>query len=231
MLRKLIPILCLITISLNIGCAWENLPEGEVIDQKIIQVTMKLGGAMHEDLFYYIVFNLSGDLGKKPYSIFDGEDRGKYWTVYYMYGAPPYRDRGLYRGLGGISLSGNVLIDQFPKTQDFATELLPGTNVQGDSMTLKIDLTELPLVSDIVNLNMIVCNQAIDAESKFEYEYEPYVFDSFMDRGLSIDIGGHDSYWSEAMEEYKQELFPNEHEDTAPPEADIIHWNFQVITN
>ena len=78
MLKKLIPILCLIVLSLNIGCAWENLPEGEVEVQKIIQVTMRLGGAMHEDLFYYIIFNVSGDPDNKPYSVFEGDDRGKF---------------------------------------------------------------------------------------------------------------------------------------------------------
>jgi len=210
------------------GCAWSNPPEGGEKPQKIIQVTMRLGGAMHEELFYYIVFNLSGKIDNKPYSVFDGEDRGKFWTVYYMYGAPPYKPRDLYRGFGGKGVNGTLLIDKFPTAQIDLTELRPGTSVQGESMTLVIDLTELPLPSKIVNLNMIVCNQAIDAESKFWYEYDPRVYDSFLNRGISIDMGGVTDYWSEAG--YPQEEIANEYEDASVPQADIVDWSFQIIT-
>jgi len=228
MLRKLIPILCALTLLAGTGCAWENPPEGGELPQKIIRVSMTLGGAMHEDLFYYIVFNLSGKIDNKPYSVFDGEDRGKFWTVYYMYGAPPYKLRDLYRGFGGKGVNDNLLIDKLPIPRIDLIELLQGTSVQGNTMTLEINLTELPLASDIINMNMIVCNQAIDAESKFWYEDEPWVFDSFLYRGISIDMGSYDNYWSEAN--YKQEEIANEHEESAPPEADIKDWSFQVIT-
>ncbi len=227
---KLVIILYILALIPMCGCAWENLPEGEVEEKKIIQVTMRLGGKMRSDLFYYIVFNLSGDPDKKPYSVFDGEDRGKNWTVYYMWGTPPFEPTGLYRGFGCKGISGNDLIDNFPDKEDFINELLPGTNVSGDSMTLRIDMTNLPLTSGYINLNMIVCNQAIDAQSKFEYEYDPYVFDSFYERGITMNLLGYETFWSEQQSENAQEEFPNEQEETAPPEADIINWRFQVIS-
>jgi len=213
------------------SCAWENLPEGEVKKQRIVQVTMRLGGAMRPDLFYYIVFNLSGDPNKKPYSVFEGEDRGKYWTVYYMWGTPPHRDTDLYRGFGGKSKSGSNLIDKPPIPRRDLIELLPGTVVEGDHMTLVINLTDLPFPETgnvIVNMNMIVCNQAIDAVSRIEYEYEPYVFDSFLNRGISMTLTSVADYWDEFHNQ--QEHIPNEHEDVAPPEANIVDWRFQIVT-
>ena len=228
MSKKILVILCMLTLFSAVSCAWENLPEGEQEIKRIIQVTMRLGGTMRTDLFYYIVFNLSGDPNKKPYSVFDGEDRGKYWTVYYMYGQPPYEDLDLYRGFGGKGTDGSSRIDRFPTEQDELNELLLGTSIQGDQMTLRIDLTELKLKSPIMNMNMIVCNQAIDAQSKFEYKYIPCVWDSFYAQGVTIDLMGTDYYWNEQSDPMEQ--ISNEHEDTASPEANIIGWYFQIVS-
>jgi hypothetical protein len=230
MSSKLIQILIILVALIVPGCAWENLPSEtqDVTPQRVIQVRMQLGGAKREDLFYYIVFNLSGDPAKKPLAIFDGVDRGKNWTVYYMWGKPPNRNLGLYRGYGGEGTGGSNLIDQIPVEQAFLNELMEGTSVTGDQMTLRIDLTNIAIGNGIFNLNMIVCNQAIDAESQFEYEYDPYIVDSFYDGGISIDFFGNADTWNETYN--PQEEIPNEHEDIAPPEADIIDWSFRIIS-
>jgi hypothetical protein len=214
------------------SCAWENLPAGgEEVPTRIVRVMMRLGGPIRNDLFYYIVFNLSGDPTKKPYSIFDGEDRGKYWTVYYMYGQPPLRDLDLYRGFGGKTKDGDYRIDQRPTQRYDLNELMDGTTISGDQITLVINLTEFGFIPNNINMNMIVCNQAIDLESKFEYEWDPYVFDSFYERGITIDLNSIDPWWGESNYEDKMEVFPNENEETAPPGADIIDWYFTVISD
>lgn len=231
MSRKLIQIFTIILLVFNCGCAWENLPEEGNDDpkpQRVIQVKMQLGGAKREDIFYYIVFNLSGDPANKPLPIFDGEDRGKNWTVYYMYGKPPNRDLGLYRGYGGEGTGGSNLIDSQPLEAAYLNELMEGTSTSGDQITIRIDLTEIPIGNGIFNLNMIVCNQAIDAESQIEYEFDPYVVDAFLDGGVSIDFFGTADLWNETYN--PQEEIPNEHEDVAPPGADIINWNFRIIS-
>ncbi len=213
------------------GCAWENLPEGEVANEKIIRVNMRMEGPMHEELYYYIVFNLSGDPERKPYSLFMGEDRGKYWSVYYMYGQPPFRDRDIYRGFGGTTTEGANRVDGRPTESRDLNEIL-SSNTQGDQFTLELNLTEFGLIPDLININMIVCNQAIDLESKLEYEWDPYVYDSFWERGISINMNSNDLWWGEANPDFQmeQDTQSNEHELSAPPEADIISWYFQVVS-
>jgi hypothetical protein len=228
--KSIILILYIIFLLAGVGCAWENLPQGQEETQRIIQVNMRMGGAMRSDLFYYIVFNLSGNAENKPYSVFDGVDRGKFWTVYYMWGTPPLKETGLYRGFGGKGVNGSNLIDRFPMSREYLNELLPGTTVEGDHMTLSIDVSKLhiPATTSLsVNMNMIVCNQAIDATSRLEYEYDPYVFDSFYGRGITMIYTSTADYWDELHN--PQESIPNEHEDVAPPEANIIDWRFQII--
>jgi hypothetical protein len=228
---KLIHII-LFSISLwPYGCAYANINKdapSEPKPQRVIQIKMQLGGAKREDIFYYIVFNLSGDAAKKPMPIFDGTDRGKNWTVYYVWGKPPNRDLGLYRGYGGEGVSGGNLVDNAPTEQAFLNELMEGTNTAGDQITLRIDLTKIPIGNGIINMNMIVCNQAIDAESQIEYEYPPYVVDAFFDGGISIDFFGTADTWNETYN--PQEEDSNEHEDGAPPGADIVDWNFRIIS-
>jgi hypothetical protein len=230
MSRKIIAILYILMVAPLAGCAWENLPEGGGEPDKIIEVTMRVGGAMRADLFYYIVFNLSGDPSRKPYSVFKGDDRGKYWNVYYMWGTPPYEDTGLYRGLGGKGVGGKELIDVFPTKREFLNELKTGTTQEGDTLKLRINLSAIDVTVDSLNMNMIVCNQAIDAESRVEYEYDPYVFDSFYARGITINLTTSTDYWDENMPAYEQEGIPNEYEESAPPEADIVYWRFQIVS-
>jgi hypothetical protein len=214
---------------LNSGCAWENLPEGVQEKQVIVQVTMRVGGPMRTDLFYYIVFNLSGKADNKPYSVFDGDDRGKNWTVYYMWGTPPNEPTGLYRGLGGKAKDGSNRIDKFPQSQ-YLNELR-SVDVGGDHMTLVIDLSAFSIPSTYtLNMNMIVCNQAIDAVSRQEYIYDPRVFDSFYARGISMNITPTADFWDEMHNPMEPPLQPkNEYEYMAPPEANIVDWRFQII--
>ncbi|MCX6645987.1 MAG: hypothetical protein NTY09_06485 [bacterium] len=230
MAKKLIQILVIILSFAISGCAWENISkEGEEPEpQRVIQVRMQVGGAKREDIFYYIVFNLSGDPAKKPLAIFDGVDRGKNWTVYYMWGKPPNHNLGLYRGYGGEGTGGSNLIDQPPVEQAFLNELMEGTSISGDQITLRIDLTKIAIGNGIFNLNMIVCNQAIDSESQFEYEFDPLVADSFYSGGISIDFFGIADTWNETNN--PQEDIANEREELAPPEADIIDWSFRIIS-
>lgn len=232
MLKKIAIILYIFVLTMMVaGCAWENLPiDGEEVQTRYIRVNMRLGGPMNPEYYYYIVFNLSGDTDKKPYTIFDGEDRGKYWTVYYMYGQPPNRVLDLYRGFGGTSPDGDYRVDDRPTQRYDLNEVKDGTNIGGDQITLVVDLTDFGLIPDSINLNMIVCTQAIDLESKYEYEWDPYVFDSFYERGITISLNSVDPWWGEANYEDKLEVFPNENEETAPPGADIIDWYFTVIT-
>ena len=230
-LFKLIAPILYILIAIQFsGCAWENLPEGETEEQLIIEVTMRMAGAMHPDLFYYIVFNVTGDSDKKPYSVFDGEDRGKYWNIYYMWGRPPYEDTGLWRGLGGKGIGGNDLIDNFPTEEGYLTELRSGTTQEGDHLTLRIDLSDIGYEFTSINMNMIVCNQAIDADSRLEYEYDPLVYDSFFSRGITINLAGTEDYWDENQPTNAQEIYSNEREDDAPPEADIVYWSFVIVS-
>lgn len=210
------------------GCAWENLPEGQQKKQVIVQTTMRLAGDLNPNYFYYIVFNVTGKPDNKPQSIFDGDDRGKFWNVYYMWGTPPFRATGLYRGFGGTSKSGKNLVDREPKENAYLNELLPGTIVEGSSITLRINLTGLVIPGNVINMNMIVCNQAIDATSKLEYEHDPFVFDSFYAGGITINLAGTYDFFNEALN--PQENLPNENEDIAPPSANIVNWNFQIIS-
>lgn len=228
--KLFLPILyILITIPYS-GCAWENLPEGEEEEQLIVEVTMRMAGAMRPDLFYYVVFNLTGDPDKKPYSVFDGEDRGRNWNVYYMWGTPPYEDTGLWRGVGGKDNEGNDRVDNFPTEEAFLNELLPGTTQEGDHLTLRINLSDFDYQFTSLNMNMIVCNQAIDAESRLEYEYDPWVYDSFYARGITINLTGSETYWDENQPTNEQEAISNEREDSAPPEADIVYWRFVIVS-
>jgi hypothetical protein len=222
-------------LLLSSGCGWQNLPQGEQQGQTIIEVTMRAGGPLDSKLFYYIVFNFSQKPGNKPDSIFEGDKRGKYWNVYYMWGTPPLKTTQIYRGFGGVNQSGTNLLDNSPLQQEYLNELLPGTSVEGDHMTLRIDLTPFkisPTKNIILNMNMIVCNQAMDAESKTYYgQYLPYVFDSFYSNGISMNISTTTDFFNEQL--YPQEpplMPPNEHEDVAPANANIIDWTFQVIS-
>ncbi len=212
------------------GCAWENLPEGEQESQLIVEVTMRMAGAMRPDFFYYIVFNLSGDSAKKPYDVFEGEDRGKYWTVYYMWGTPPYKQTDIYRGFGGTTKDEENLIDREPVERERLNELRSGTGQEGDTLTLRIDLSDLDPFLTSINMNMIICNQAIDAKSRLEYEYDPWVYDSFIDRGLTINLKGLDDYWDENQVENQMEYKQNANEDIAPPAGDIVYWRFQIVS-
>ena len=211
------------------GCAWSNEEDLTQPKNTVIQITMRLGGAIRNDLFYYFVFNLSGDPLKKPYSVFDNtSDRGKYWSVYYMYGTPPRKETGIYRGFGGTNKQGKPRIDNPPLEQDYLSELLPINNIQGNQFILRIDLGKRSLKK--INMNMIVCNQAIDAESRLEYEYDAYVYDSFYDHGLTLDLTGYTLTWNESQTQYSQETISNEHEDVAPPEANIVDWQFTILS-
>ncbi len=220
--------LCILCLLLIVGCAWENLPEGEVEEEFIVEVTMRLEGPKLPNLFYYIVFNLSGDSARKPYSVFSGEDRGRYWNIYYMYGEPPFRDPDLYRGYGGTLPDGTELIDGRPLESQKLNEVLI-QNTTGDHITLRINLSDLDLPSQEINMNMIVCNQAIDAESQIEYEWEPLVWDSFKDRGITMNLGGIADYWNEFNEQMEDQ--PNEREESAAPGADIKSWSFKIISS
>jgi hypothetical protein len=228
--KLMAPILYILISFQFAGCAWENLPEGETEEQLIVEVTMRMAGAMRPELFYYIVFNITGDPEKKPYSVFEGEDRGKYWNVYYMWGTPPFEETGLWRGLGGTNAEGENRIDIPPTEQAYLTELRPGTTQEGDHLTLRIDLSDIGYDFTSINMNMIVCNQAIDAESRLEYQYDPLVYDSFFARGITINLDGTEDYWDENQPTNAQEIYPNEREDDAPPEADIVYWRFVIVS-
>jgi hypothetical protein len=142
-----------------------------------------------------------------------------------MYGSPPTRATDLYRGAGGLGGEGENLVDQPPLDRASIPELLPGTIVEDDRITLRIDLGGPDFQS--LNMNMIVCNQAIDAESKVSYEFDPYVFDSFYDNGITLDPTEGITQWSEST--HPQEQIPNEYENTAPASADIVDWVFQIV--
>ena len=218
-----------ILISLG-SCGYSNLPIGEQENQRIIEVTMNLGGEISPILFYYIVFNLDNDPTHQPYSVFEGEDKGKYWTVYYMYGQPPFEDLQLYRGFGGTREDGFNLVDKFPEEEQNLLEIRNAT-ITGSQMSLRIELTNLGIPDTgqfNLNMNMIVCSQPIDITSQIEYDREPYVFDSFYNRGISINLNGNTDFFNENFN--PQEEFPNENEDIAPPSANITNWVFQIIT-
>ena len=213
------------------SCAWENLPEGGEKPPFIVEVTMRMGGDMSPDLFYYIVFNLSGEADKKPRSIITGPDRGKFWTVYYMWGTPKFQPTDLYRGFGGQPNEDTNLVDKPPVKSSFLNELLPGTVIEGNQMTLKIDLTEIQNAISNINLNMIVCDQAIDAESQLYYQFDPIVWDSFYGNGLTINLKSTtEDFYSENDTRYQMERIPNENEDIALPKANIVYWEVLVIT-
>jgi hypothetical protein len=228
LLKKYAVILYMMALCVPMGCAWENLPEGGVKTEQVVRVTMRLGGSMDPKYFYYIVFNLSGNPAKKPYSVFDGLDRGRNWSIYYVWGTPPYRDTDVYRGLGSIGASRKRRIDEPPVEMNLLNELLPGSVVEGDHMTLRIRISDLGVDLGSINMNMIVCNQAIDGESRLYYTYDPYVFDSFYERGITMNLKGTEDLWDEVQIENQQESTPNEHELTAPPETNIIGWRFQI---
>jgi hypothetical protein len=236
LLKKLYLILYIAVILFSNGCAWENLPPGGEKTQKIVTVTMQLGGAMDPRLFYYIVFNLSQKADKLPFSVFTGVDRAKNWSVYYMYGQPPNnKTLDLYRGYGGVNKKGENLVDRPPTRREYLNELKSGTVVEGDHMTLVIDLTPFNLSSTStykLSMNMMVCNQPIDSDSQSYYDYAPYVFDSFFANGITMVINSTTDYWYEGSAYGQEPPYqpPNEHEDVAPANANIINWNFQIVS-
>ncbi len=94
---------------LSIGCAWENL-DADVTDvDRIWELRMVMEGAVDDYSYYIIVFNFSGDINQKPLAALDGEERGRFWEVYYMRGKPGDRPEmapeplDFYKGLGGSS--------------------------------------------------------------------------------------------------------------------------------
>ena len=115
----------LITISLLLlivtGCAWENVDETEGKQYPIWEVKMVMEGSINQNLYYIIMFNFSGDENLQPFPEIDGEDRGRNWDVYYMYGKPGDRPEvapeplGFYKGEGGIDAEQALPIVTDPK--------------------------------------------------------------------------------------------------------------------
>ena len=152
-----------------------------------------------------------------------------------MYGTPPHKALGLYRGLAGKNINGGNMLDLPLQDQENCPELVAGTDVSGDHMTLRLDLSKFILPKSnswTICMNEIVCNQPIDTTSRQETEYTeyaPYVFDSF-NPGLSLLLSPTADLWNNQLNYMEPPYAPqNEHEDVAPPEANIVDWYFQVI--
>ena len=115
----------LISISLLLfiltGCAWENVDESETAQYPIWEVRMVMEGSLNANLYYIIAFNFSGDETLMPFPEIDGEDRGRNWDVYYMYGKPGDRPEvatkplGFYKGIGSLSKENALPIVTSPK--------------------------------------------------------------------------------------------------------------------
>ncbi|MFH1514261.1 MAG: hypothetical protein ABIG42_02250 [bacterium] len=108
-------ILTFILSILSVGCAWENIDPTVNDENRFWEIQMVMEGGINTNLYYIIVFNFSGDENQKPLAALSGEDRGKFWDVYYMYGKPGDRPEiateplDFYKGLGANVKSGGIL--------------------------------------------------------------------------------------------------------------------------
>ena len=119
--RFLAPVILMALLPL--GCAWENVAPGEGATNRIWEIRMVMEEAVNTSMYYYIVFNFTGDPVKIPVATFDGLDRGQYWDLYYLYGRPGDYPDGpnlkpldFYQGEGGTQTTGGELpVDTDPQ--------------------------------------------------------------------------------------------------------------------
>jgi hypothetical protein len=231
-INKILLILIL-AFLLQSGCAWENLPEGDETEKDLrMTITFRVQGQLDPNLFYFIVFNFSGDPSKKPKPDFEDEERGLNWDAYYMYGNPRLEGHDFYRGLGiGQTKDGTPYLDLRPvqskKLTEFVTTSYPPVKTipVGNQIVLELDFgkTKPP---PSVNMNMMVSSLPIDRVDNPDDGYDALVYDSFKFDGITLNLGG-------TKTDFHEQETPMEDEENIgenpPPNANIIFWRVQIL--
>jgi hypothetical protein len=216
---------------LQAGCAWENIDEGDTDDDFRMQIELRVKGSIDPNLFYFIVFNFSGDKDQKPIPDFEDEERGLYWDAYYMYGNPRLTGHNFYRGIAGTAKDGNPKLDKRPAPSNELWEFVPtskptvGTSPTGNSIMLELDFG-LNKPPSIVNMNMMVSSLPFDRVDNPDDPYDALIYDSFLFDGVTLNIGGSTKDFHE--QDFKVEQDENIGENP-PPNADITFWRVLVI--
>lgn len=227
------PLYILVLLSLLAGgCAWENLPEEGVQKDFRLKITMRVQGTIDKNLFYFMVFNFSGDTSKKPKPEFEDDERGMYWDAYYMYGNPRLTGNDFYRAVAGTTQQGYNRLDLRPIASYEMVEFVPssspkpGTVPQNlNSIVLELDFGKITPPNKI-NLNMMVSSLPFDRIDNPDDQWDATIYDSFLFEGVTLNLSGSDTDFNE--EEYKVEDDENIGENP-PPNANIIFWRVQIL--
>jgi len=226
---KYLIILVLLPFILG-GCAWENI-EGEVEQNLRLRIEMQVQGTIDPNLFYFIVFNFSGDANQKPVPDFEDDERGLYWDAYYMYGNPRGTGWDFYRALAGTAKDGNPRLDKRPTPSDYLFEFVPtsqptpGTTPSGNKLILELDFGTMDTPAK-VNMNMMVSSLPFDRVDNPDDPYDALIYDSFLFDGVTLNLNGNVKDFHE--EDFKVEQEENIGENP-PPNANITFWRVRIL--
>jgi len=216
------------------GCAWENIPEGNQEKPLRVRITMDVQGKIDANLFYFIVFNFSGDTKQMPKPDFEGDERGKYWDAYYMYGNPRLTGNDFYRGVAGKTKSGENRLDKRPIPSAYMNEFVstssptpggPPPSTSQIKLELDFGVVDMDKFKSI-NMNMMVSSLPFDRIDNPDDQYDAFVYDNFEDNGVTLPLSGGKTDFNE--EEYKKETQENIGENP-PPNANIIDWRLLIL--
>ena len=232
MYRYTLFILVIVVLFL-ISCAWENVPIGGEPDNLRVQITMELQGQIDKTLFYFFVFNFSGNPDKKPEPEFEDDKRGLNWDVYYMYGNPRLSGYDFWRGMRGITEAGTQALDDRPIPSQEMFEFVPTSrptplnDPSGKKITLELDFGNLPTDKyKSINMNMMVSSLPFDRIDNPDDLFDAFIYDSFLFDGVTIVLDGNKIDFNDT--EFQVEVEENIGENP-PPNANIVDWRLLIL--
>ena len=220
--------------ALMTGCAWENIPEGPEVKPLRIRITMDVQGKIDPNVFYFFVFNFSGDSKQMPKPEFEGDLRAKFWDAYYMYGNPRLTGHDFYRGIGGKTKTGANRLDRRPTPSNYLTEFIstssptpgappPSTN----RIKLELDFGVVDMTKyKSVNMNMMSSSLPLDRIDNPDDQYDAFIYDNFLDNGVTLVLSSGKTDFNE--QEYQKEQDENIGEHP-PANANIIDWRVLIL--
>jgi len=213
-------------VLLLTGCAWENLPEEGYTPDLRIRIILRVQGQIDPGIFYFIVFNFSGDPAKKPKPEFEDDERGLYWDAYYMYGNPRMTGLDYWKAVAGTTKKGYNRLDLRPTPSydmvEFVTSTVPkpGITPTSNKLVLDLDFGKLKPPNSI-NMNMMVASLPFDRIDNPDDIWDAVIYDSFLLEGVTLNLGGNETDFNE--EDFRVEEQENIGENP-PPNANIISW-------
>ena len=226
-------LLILILPGISNGCAWENIPEEGGEKDFRVRISMRVQGQIDPNLFYFFVFNFSGNQSKKPKPDFEHEERGMYWQAYYMYGNPRLEGHDFYRGVAGKTKDGRNRLSLRPIPSNEMFEFVPtsvpkpGSTPSGNTISLELDFGKYEDVPSRINLNMMVSSLPFDRiDNPVDDLWEAFVYDSFLFEGVTLNITGYKTDFHE--QDFKVEVEENLGENP-PPNASIVFWRVLLL--